>query len=75
MIDVRYTWEELRKLPIEERLQLLEAIWRSIEEDSVSTELSEEAKHELERRWAEFQADPTTAIDWEDLRRTLGLAS
>ncbi|MFN2377228.1 MAG: addiction module protein [Candidatus Binatia bacterium] len=64
------TIDELRKLPVADRLQLVEDLWDSIAEDSseetfpVTPELAEE----LDRRLADLEADPDSAIPWEVVR-------
>lgn len=64
------TIDELRKLPIAERLRLVEDLWDSIAEESseetfpVTPELAEE----LDRRLADLEADPDSAIPWEVVR-------
>lgn len=73
MADTSKTLEELRKLPVADRLQLVEDLWDSIAEDSpeeafpVSPELAEE----LDRRLAEFEADPDSALPWEQVRERI----
>jgi putative addiction module component (TIGR02574 family) len=73
MADTGKTIDELRKLPISERLQLVEDLWDSIAEDSpeepfpVTPELAEE----LDRRLAEFEADPDSALPWEEVRERI----
>jgi putative addiction module component (TIGR02574 family) len=73
MADARRTIDELRKLPISERLQLVEDLWDSIAKDSpeepfpVTPELAEE----LDRRLAEFEADPDSALPWEEVKERI----
>jgi putative addiction module component (TIGR02574 family) len=62
---------DYRSLSIPERLRLVEEIWDSIAEDSESLPLSSEQRAELDRRWAEHEADPSTAIQWERVKNEL----
>jgi putative addiction module component (TIGR02574 family) len=62
---------ELMKLDPEERRLAAEELWDSIAEEDVLREFSDEELAEIERRDAEFQADPSTAIPWEDIRAEL----
>ena len=55
-------------LSMEERTLLAHEIWHSVERDSESMPLSDELKRELDRRWAAFQANPETAIPWEQVK-------
>ena len=62
---------EYRKLPIPERIQLVEDIWDSIAEDAKSLPLSDELRAELDRRWAEHEGDSWSAIPWDQVRNEL----
>ena len=62
---------EYRKLPIPERLQLVEEIWDSIAQEAKSLPLSDELRAELDRRWAEHERDPSAAVPWEQVRSEL----
>ena len=53
------------KLPIEERLALVEEIWDGISVDAQSLELNDQMKAELDRRIEEADANPGAGIPWE----------
>lgn len=57
---------ELKKLPLAERLQLVEELWDSIEKDQDALPDAPELIEELRARQAVYLADPTSAIPWED---------
>lgn len=63
---------ELRKLPIAERIQLVQDLW-----DSIATEASPEVpllpgqRQALRERLVAHDKDPATAIPWETVRRRL----
>lgn len=64
---------EIFKLPANERAELAMALWESladVERDAELT-LTSEQEAELERRWAEHLADPSSATPWEEIRRKL----
>lgn len=42
--------EEAKKLPVDERIKLVEELWDSIAEDNGCFELTEAQKQELDRR-------------------------
>ena len=68
MTDLR----ELLKLPVAERLQLIDDLWDSIETDLAGgMPLSDAQREELDRRFAEHKADPTSAQGWSDVRAEL----
>ena len=60
-----------RSLSIAERLQLVEEIWDSIAQDADVLPLTPEQTAELDRRWAEHERDPSSAIPWEKVRDEL----
>jgi putative addiction module component (TIGR02574 family) len=65
---------EILALPLEERVQLVEAIWDSISAVPEALPLTEWQKGELDRRLAELEADPDTGSSLEEvfarIRRT-----
>jgi putative addiction module component (TIGR02574 family) len=64
--------EDLFKLSPAERMQLAVDLWDSVADDPENLPpLSEEERTEIERRLAEHARDPSSAIDWKDLRARL----
>ncbi len=57
--------DELKKLPIKERKQIVEELTRSIYEEERDFEESPELVEELQTRYAAYLADPSSAIPWE----------
>lgn len=73
MAETSKTIDELRKLPISERLQLVEDLWDSIAEDSPDDgfPVTPELAAELDRRLAEFEADPDATLPWDEVRERI----
>ena len=63
--------DELLKLPARERADIAHALLESLSETEQESEvmLTDEQKAELDRRLAEHEADPTSAIPWEVIDR------
>ena len=59
------------KLSVEEKYELVDAILESIPEDQGEVELTEAQMRELDRRRAEHEADPSSAIPWEEVEARL----
>ena len=59
---------EVLKLPVEERLRLVESIWDSIAEFPDALELTESQKRELDRRLDAYETDPGVGIPWSELK-------
>ncbi|MFN2513221.1 MAG: addiction module protein [Pyrinomonadaceae bacterium] len=60
--------EEARKLPVAERIALVEEIWDSIAEENGCFELTDAQKEELDRRIKSFQENPHAGRTWEDIK-------
>ncbi len=62
--------DELRRLPVADRLQLVEDLWDSIaaEAPDEALPLTPELAAELDRRLAEHRADPAAARPWPEVR-------
>lgn len=63
--------EALLKLPSNQRADLALALWESLDETDreASFDLTPELAAELDRRFTEHLADPSTGIPWEDVRK------
>jgi putative addiction module component (TIGR02574 family) len=64
---------ELLKLSAVDRAELAMALWDSLndaERDS-ALDLTDAEREELDRRWAEHLADPSSAIPWSAVRAKL----
>jgi putative addiction module component (TIGR02574 family) len=63
--------EQARKLPVSQRLRLVDQVWETIPEDERARVLTNEEKKELDRRWREHQKHPERAPSWEDVKARL----
>jgi putative addiction module component (TIGR02574 family) len=62
--------DQARELSIDERLQLVEAIWDSIAE-SAALPLTEAQKAELDRRLADHEANPSDVVSWNEVKASV----
>ena len=60
--------EEAKKLPLDERIALVEQIWDSIAEENGCFELTEAQKQELDRRIQSAQQNPQAGRSWEEIK-------
>lgn len=58
---------EILALPVTERVRLVEAVWDSISEVPEALPLTQWQKEELDRRLAEFEADPDAGSTLEEV--------
>ena len=56
------------RLPIDERLALLEDLWDSIAADSAALPLTESQRIELQKRIEEDDANPDDVVPWEQVK-------
>jgi putative addiction module component (TIGR02574 family) len=63
-------WDELMKLSPAERIQLAQDLWDSITPEEMPP-LTPEQIEEMERRLAEHEKDPGSAVPWEEVRARL----
>jgi len=63
--------DELSKLPLSQRLEIVEALWDSIAADAERLPLTEKQAEELDRRLGAHEANPQQGVSWEQLRDRL----
>jgi putative addiction module component (TIGR02574 family) len=66
------TTEEVKALPIEQKMQIMEAIWEDFRERFDKLEISEEVKELLDRRRARVQKGEGQLLDWDSVKGTIG---
>ena len=68
-----HTLSQLLKLPAGDRAELAMALWESLSDAERDGELAltDEQGAELDRRWAEHLANPSSAVPWSEVRRKL----
>jgi len=62
--------DELLRLSVEERIQLIEALWDSVSPETLP--ISDAQREELDRRLAEHRKDPAAGRSWPEVRDSLG---
>jgi putative addiction module component (TIGR02574 family) len=63
--------EELRSLPVADRLRLIEDLWNSIADDPNSMPDSPEVIAELRSRKARFLEQPNSGIPWQQAKERI----
>ncbi len=59
------------RLSVEERLALVEDLWDSIAEESAAASLTDAQRAELDRRLADYAANPYDVVPWEDVKASI----
>ena len=65
------TLSEIKNWPVEDRLELVFAVWDSIDESSRVPPVSEGLRAELDRRIAAYEANPSDVLTWEQIEASL----
>ena len=64
-----YDREELLNLPVEEKLELVEALWDRIDDDLLGDKMSQKnVEDELDRRIDEITKHPERVVSWEEVK-------
>jgi putative addiction module component (TIGR02574 family) len=66
------TTEEVKALPIEQKIQIMEAIWEDLRERFDSLEISDQLKELLDRRRARVEKGEARLLDWDSVKGTIG---
>jgi putative addiction module component (TIGR02574 family) len=67
MPDYETLLADASQLPLAERIQLMEALWDTVPDDSLPP-LSKEWLAEIQRRSAEYDSGAVRTVPWEEIR-------
>ena len=62
---------EAYRLSVAERLRLVEEIWDSIDDNPAALPITAEQRNELDRRLAEYEANPGAGATWDEARHRI----
>ena len=60
-----------KRLPLAERIELVEALWESITQEGYEPPLTPEQAAELDRRLEAHRRDPNEVVSWESIKEDL----
>ena len=66
------TMEDVRALPVERKIQIMEAIWEDFRQRFERSEISPQQKQLLDRRRARVREGAARLLDWDSVKGTLG---
>ena len=64
--------DHVLKLPVEQRILLVEDVWDSIRPQAKRIPVPESHRRELDRRFEKYRHDPSALLDDRQLRNALG---
>ena len=62
---------EIKQLPVEDRLSVIEDIWDSIASESAALEVPQWHREVLRQRLADYQANAVEGASWPEIRRRI----
>lgn len=65
------TLNEIKSWSVDDRVEFVNQIWDSIADDTGIPKITDSLRAELDRRIAEFEADPTNVVTWEQIEAKL----
>ncbi|MBT5705967.1 MAG: addiction module protein [Verrucomicrobia bacterium] len=66
------TVEDVKQLPMRQKLRIMEAIWEDLRERFEALEVSPEVKVLLDKRRAGVRDGGPTLLDWNDAKSRIG---
>lgn len=60
--------DQARKLSVDERVELVEAIWDTIAEQATGLPVTDAQMAELDRRLADHEANPEDVVPWSEVK-------
>lgn len=64
--------EQLRRLPVDQRIHVIEELWDSLDESDLATwPIPDSVLDESDREFEAHLADPGSSIPWEEVRARL----
>jgi putative addiction module component (TIGR02574 family) len=63
---------EVRRLPLREKLQILEVIWEDLSAKVDEMEISDAERKLLDSRLDRVRSGETKILDWEEVKHTIG---
>jgi putative addiction module component (TIGR02574 family) len=67
-MDITATLDQIKTLDLDDRIQLVQAIWDSIADETNYPELTDADKLTLDSRIAQHDANPDNILTWKELK-------
>ena len=65
---------EIKKLPLREKFQILEALWEDLSSKIEDIELTQTDRDLLDTRLSKIESGESKILDWDDVKHTIGQA-
>lgn len=70
-MDITATLKEITALSVETRIRIVQAILDSIASEQADLNLTEAQQRELDRRIADYEANPDNVLTWEEIKASI----
>lgn len=70
-MDISATFREITTLSVEDRIDLVQAIWDSIAAEQAYPNLTEAQQQELDRRIADYETNPDDVLTYDEIKASL----
>lgn len=64
--------DEIRNLPIEQKIQVMEVLWEDLRDRFERSEVSEQHKKLLDERRERVRTGQTQLLDWDTIKGSIG---
>ena len=68
------TADEIKRLPIEQKIQIMEALWDDLRERFEQAEIPASVKRLLDERRERVRSGQAHLLDWDSVKETIGRA-
>ena len=62
---------EILRLPVSERIDLVQQIWDSVAADADAVPVTPEQREELDRRLKEHEENPQDVVEWDEVEKRI----
>jgi putative addiction module component (TIGR02574 family) len=70
-MDITATLKEITALSVETRIRIVQAILDSIAAEQADFNLTKAQQQELDRRIADYEANPDNVLTWEQIKASI----
>jgi putative addiction module component (TIGR02574 family) len=70
-MNITATLKEIASLSIEDRINLVQAIWDGIASDRDYPDLTEAQKQELDNRIDDYEINPVNVMTWDEIKASI----
>jgi putative addiction module component (TIGR02574 family) len=70
-MDITATLKEITALSVETRIRIVQAILDSIAAEQADLNLTKAQQQELDRRIADYEANPDNVLTWEQIKASI----